>query len=164
MQDPDLIAMLGDTEPTDPTLARAWNQYAKFRAYLAAESRLPSTVAAAAVFTVQDASALARKLAAQVAAAPAPVITDLTLCDGVATSPCAPVGDTGRACGDSAGAFWELHGRLAIPNYQAGTLHRKASQPLFHHLTMLRAACRDTPLLRLAKLVAAGSAPPESPC
>ena len=49
-------------------------------------------------------------------------------------------------------------------DYQAGTLHRKASQPLFHHLTMLRAACRDTPLLRLAKLVAAGSAPPESPC
>lgn len=119
-QDPDLIAMLGDTEPTDPTLARAWNQYAKFRAYLTAENRLPSTVAAAAVFTVQDASALARKLAAQVAAAPAPVITDLTLRDGVATSPCAPV-DTGGACGDSAGAFWELHGRLAIPNYQAGT-------------------------------------------
>ena len=48
-------------------------------------------------------------------------------------------------------------------DYQAGILHRKASQPLFHHLTMLRAACRDTPLLRLAKL-GAGAAPPESPC
>ena len=122
IQDPDLIAVLGATEPTDPTLARAWNQYARFRAYLPAENRAPTTVAAAAVFTVQDASALARKLAAQVAAQPAPAITDLTLCDGVATSPCAPVGDTARACGDSAGAFWELHGRIAIPTYQAGTL------------------------------------------
>ena len=51
-----------------------------------------------------------------------------------------------------------------VRDYQAGILHRKASQPLFHHLTMLRAACRDTPLLRLAELVAKGAAPPESPC
>lgn len=121
-QEPDLAAVLGATEPTDATLARAWAQYAKFRDYLTRTSHTPDTVAAAAVFTVADASALTRKLAAQVAAAPAPTITDLTLCDGTTPSPCAPVGDATRACGDSSGSFYELHGRLTIPNYQAGTL------------------------------------------
>ncbi len=58
----------------------------------------------------------------------------------------------------------EVDTERLVRDYQAGILHRKASQPLFHHLTMLRAACRDTPLLRLAKLVAKSSAPPESPC
>ncbi|MEZ4400257.1 MAG: hypothetical protein R3B06_09575 [Kofleriaceae bacterium] len=122
IQDPDLVAVLGDTQPTDPTLARVWTQYANFRAYLTAESRAATDVATVAVFTVADASSLARKLAAQVAAAPAPTVSDLTLCDGTTPSPCAPAGDAGRACGDSAGAFWELQGRLDIPNYQAGTL------------------------------------------
>ena len=121
-QDADLAAMLSATEPTDPIVRAAWLRYANFRAYLAAESRAIDTVAGATVFTVADAPALATKLEAQVAARPAPVITDLTLCDGTAISPCATAGDTARACGDSSGAFYELQGRLAIPNYQAGTL------------------------------------------
>lgn len=121
IQDPDLIAVLGATAPTDPTLARAWTQYAKFRGYLTAQTRPTTEVATVAVFTVADASAIARKLAAQVEAAPAPTITDLTLCDGVAISPCAG-GDATRACGDSSGAFYEVHGRLGVANYQGGTL------------------------------------------
>lgn len=121
IQDPDLIALLGATAPADATLARGWAQYAKFRTYLTEQSRLTTTVAAAAVFTVADASKLARKLAAEVEAAPMPTITDLTLCDGVAISPCAGADPT-RACGDSSGGFWEIHGRLTVTNYQAGTL------------------------------------------
>ncbi|MBK9031006.1 MAG: hypothetical protein IPL61_06670 [Myxococcales bacterium] len=71
-QDADLIAMLAATPPTDPDLMRAWDQYAKFRAYLAADSRAADTVATVAMFTVADASAQARALAAQVAARAAP--------------------------------------------------------------------------------------------
>ena len=121
IQDPDLVAVLGATAPTDPTQLRAWMRHARFRDYLGRQTRDASTVAGVAVFTVADASATARKLAAQIAAAPAPAITDLTLCDGATASPCEG-GDATRACGDSAGAFYELHGRLAIPNYQQGTL------------------------------------------
>lgn len=122
IQDADLIAVLGDTAPSDPDLAAAWTKHALFRTYLTSQTRATTEVAGVAVFTVADASALARRLAAQVEAAPAPTVTDLTLCDGSTPSPCAPVGDAQRACGDSTGAFWELHGRLTVPNYQAGTL------------------------------------------
>lgn len=121
IQDPDLIAVLGDTQPTDPTLARVWTQYAKFRQYLTMTSRPAAEVAAVAVFTVADASATARKIAAQIAASAAPTITDVTLCDGTNVSPCAS-GDPTRACGDSGGSFFEIHGRINVPNYQAGTL------------------------------------------
>src|SRR5262249_14179338 len=80
-----------------------------------------SEVADVAVFTVQDASATMRKIAAQVAASAPPPITDLTLCDGTNVSPCAD-GDPTRACGDSSGSFYEIHGRIDLPNYQAGTM------------------------------------------
>lgn len=118
-QDPDLVAVLGATEPTDPTLARAWNRYAPFREYLTRSSRTSADVATVAVFTVADHSRQARALAAQVEAGTLPALSSVTLCDGATASPCA--GD-GRACGDSSGAFWEVHGRMSVPNYQAGTL------------------------------------------
>jgi hypothetical protein len=102
---------------------RAWNQYAKFRAYLTAESRPPSTVAAAAVFTVPTPARWRASSPPRSRRRRRRVITDLTLCDGVATSPCAPVGDTGRACGDSSGrVLGAARSADAIPNYQAGTL------------------------------------------
>jgi hypothetical protein len=122
IQDPDLIAVLGATAPADPVLAEAWAKHARFRDYLTAQSRATTEVAGVALFTVADASALARRLATQVAAAPVPTVTDLTLCDGATASPCGPTGDATRACGDSSGPFWELHGRLTVTNYQAGTL------------------------------------------
>ncbi len=119
-QDPDLVTMLGSTMPTDVDLARAWTRYAVFRDYLTRTSRTSADVATATVFTVADASRVARELDAQVEAAAVPTLTSVTLCDGVAASPCA--GEDGRACGDSAGTFWEIHGRMSVPNYQAGTL------------------------------------------
>jgi hypothetical protein len=100
----------------------AWAALRELPRYLAAENRCRHR-GRRAVFTVADAPARwPRSSRPRSRRAPAPVITDLTLCDGVAISPCATAGDTARACGDSSGAFWELHGRLAIPNYQAGTL------------------------------------------
>src|SRR5688500_5689375 len=62
------------------------------------------------------------KLAASVEAAALPTLSDLTLCDGSVPSPCAIDGDTDRVCGDSGGSFWEVHGRMSVPNYQQGTM------------------------------------------
>jgi hypothetical protein len=119
-QDPDLVALLGATAPSDPDMLRAWNRYAPFRDYLMRTARVPADVATATVFTVADHSRVARDLDAQVEAGPLPALSSVTLCDGVVASPCAS--DAVRACGDSSGAFWEIHGRMSVPNYQAGTL------------------------------------------
>jgi hypothetical protein len=117
--DPDLTAVLSDTQPTDPDLARAWTQYAKFRAYLAAKSIPASSVAGLSVITTGDPTAPAKALADATLAGPLPQLTDLTLCDGTNVSPCAGEGD--RACGDSTGSFYEIHGKFTEPNYQNGT-------------------------------------------
>lgn len=122
VQDPDLVALLAASAPSDPTLARAWLRYANFRAYLLANNIAASQIAAAAVFQVQDSTAKMRALHAAVEAQPPPVLSDLTLCDGATASPCAIDGDPARVCGDSAGSFWEIHGRMTIPNFQQGTL------------------------------------------
>lgn len=117
--DPDLTAVLGDTQPTDPDLARAWTAYAKFRAYLQAKAIAPGSIANVAVITAGAPTTQAQALADATLATALPQLTDLTLCDGAAVSPCA--GDGDRACGDSAGSFWEIHGKFTEPNYQQGT-------------------------------------------
>lgn len=119
MQDPDLVAVLAATPPADASLMPAWNLHANFRTYLQRTGKQPTDVATVAVFTVGDASAVTRKLAAQVVSRPLPTLSSLTLCDGAATSPCA--GADGRVCGDSSGAFWEIHGKVEVPRYQMGT-------------------------------------------
>lgn len=119
-QDADLVTLLGTTAPTDPDVLRAWNRYAVFRDYLQRTSRTAADVATVAVFTVADHSRVARDLDAQVEAGALPALSSVTLCDGQAVSPCAS--DATRACGDSSGTFWEIHGRMSVPNYQAGTL------------------------------------------
>ena len=119
-QDPDFVAVLGSAPPGDPDLASAWTQYAKFRDYLVRTSRTSADVATAAVFTTADHSRIARALDTQVEAGPLPTLSNLTVCDGTVVSPCA--GEDGRVCGDSSGDFWEVHGKVSVPNYQAGTL------------------------------------------
>ncbi|MCB9561739.1 MAG: hypothetical protein H6709_16650 [Kofleriaceae bacterium] len=121
-QEADLQALLGDTAPTDATLARAWAAYDNFRTFLAQEGMTAADVAAATVFTVQDTTGRMVKLAQAVEAGPLPALSDLTLCDGATASPCEIAGDTARVCGDSSGSFWEIHGRVSIPNFQQGTL------------------------------------------
>jgi fermentation-respiration switch protein FrsA (DUF1100 family) len=118
--DPDLAAVLGGTQPTDPILAKVWTRYGNFRTYLTTNSIAPTSIAGAAVLTAADAPARAEKLAAAVTGGALPQLTDLTLCDGQTTSPCD--GDGDRHCGDSSGSFWEIQGRFTEPNFQAGTL------------------------------------------
>jgi hypothetical protein len=119
-QDADFAAVMSATRPTgDAALEHAWDQYAPFRDYLTAEGIAPSTVAGAAVFTVQDAASRMRAVATAAAAEPAPALQDVTLCDGTAVSPCDDGGE--RACGSPNADFHEIHGRVRIPIYQQGT-------------------------------------------
>jgi hypothetical protein len=121
-QDPDLVAVLASTRPTgDEALGRAWDAHAPFRAYLGSEAIAPDTIAGVAVFTVQDPVARAQAVATAVAAEPAPTLSDVTLCDGTATSPCEDATGRGACVTDSSGAFYEIHGRISIPIFQQGT-------------------------------------------
>ncbi|MSP61318.1 MAG: hypothetical protein EXR72_13430, partial [Myxococcales bacterium] len=119
--DPDLLALLGAMRPAgDEALGSAWDVHAPLREWLTAQKIPSSSVANAALFTVQDATGGMGKLAASVAASPAPVLSDLTLCDAGVKSPCDD-GTPARACPAANPDFHEIHGRFTIPIYQAGT-------------------------------------------
>src|SRR5262249_33210684 len=98
----------------------AWDAYAPFRAYLASEGIDESTIAGAAVFTAGNALARARTLALAALAAPAPKLSDLTLCDTGVVSPCQDASGRG-ACGAADPNFFEIHGRFTVPIFQQGT-------------------------------------------
>ncbi len=119
-QDRDLAAVLGATRPaSDDALARAWDQHASLRMWLTQRGIASSDVQAAAVFTTGDTTATLGKIATVVAAAAAPVISNLTLCAPGVKSPCADEGN-GAACGQS-DMFHEIHGRMTFPVFQRGT-------------------------------------------
>jgi len=118
--DPDLTAVLGATQPTDPTLAKVWTKYANFRAYLTKNGMQAADVAGVAVFTTQDPTKKARALAAATLATALPTLSDLVLCDGATTtSVCAT--DPTRACGDANADYYEIQGRFTEPRWQQGT-------------------------------------------
>jgi hypothetical protein len=118
----DMAAMLAATAPADATLMHAWTVYQPLRDFLENPPKglTSSTVAAAAVFTVQDAPGHMQRLADAVAAQPAPVLKDLTLCDAGVKSPCDD-GTPARACAAADPAFAEIHGRFIVPIWQKGT-------------------------------------------
>jgi hypothetical protein len=89
---------------------------------MAQNTTTPADLAAVTVFTVQDTTDKMLRLGAQVEAGALPTLSDLTLCDGTAPSPCEIPGDTDRVCGGVATDYYEIHGRMSIPNYQQGTL------------------------------------------
>ena len=120
--DPDMMALLAASAPADATLMHAWQVYQPLRDWLenpGAGVTVP-TVAAAAVFTVQDAPGHVQRLADSVALEPAPVLRELTLCDAGVKSPCDD-GTPARACPAADPAFDEIHGRFSVPIYQKGT-------------------------------------------
>tara|TARA_R110002073_G_scaffold142117_3_gene293677 strand:+ start:31379 stop:33781 length:2403 start_codon:yes stop_codon:yes gene_type:complete len=121
-RDSDFAAVLAATQPAENSLVRAWNAYAPFRDYLADVSVGvdASTIAVAAVFTVQETTQRGEALAQATEASAAPVLSDLTLCDGTNVSPCEDA--TGRgACSAPNADFFEIHGRYSVPIYQEGT-------------------------------------------
>jgi len=119
--DADMAALLAPASPTtDAALAAAWTAYQPLRDWLASRAAMAPAVAAAAVFTVQDAPGHVGRLAAAVAAQPAPMLSALTLCDTGVTSPCDD-GTPARACAAADPKFHEIHGKLTIPIFQQGS-------------------------------------------
>jgi hypothetical protein len=123
VQDADFAAVMGATRPADADLGAAWDAYTPFRDYLADGSVniSPATIAGAAVFTVQDTTGRGERLATAVEASTAPTLKDLTLCDGVNTSPCEDAATGRGACSAPNNDFFEIHGRYSVPVYQEGT-------------------------------------------
>lgn len=124
-QDADFSLVVGPTRPgTEEAVARAWDVYAPFRAYLAHDGIDPDTVLVAAQFTTQDVPATLRGAREVVEALAPPAAADLVRCTAGATSPCDD-GLTGdehvRACFAEDPAFFEVHGRFPTPVFQEGT-------------------------------------------
>jgi predicted esterase len=120
--EPDMAALLDATPPTDTALKHAWDAYKLLRDWInnPGQNVTAPPVAAAAVFTVQDAPGHMQRLADAAAAQPAPVLKDLTLCAAGKKSPCDD-GTPARACGAGDPAFDEIHGRFSVPIFQEGT-------------------------------------------
>jgi hypothetical protein len=121
LQDPDLTALLASAPPADADLAEAWARYDAVRDYLASVPILGSSLAVVVQFTLQDTTEDLVSIAAAAQAAPPPVLSDLTLCDGVAVSPCDD-GTSARSCGSVSPDYYEIHGRIGIPVYQQGAI------------------------------------------
>ncbi|MBI4816343.1 MAG: hypothetical protein HY791_08795 [Deltaproteobacteria bacterium] len=118
IQDADFAPMLQDATPADPAVARAHQLFAPLRAWLSRAGFEAKNVAGATVFTTGDPAQIGEKLRAAVHAAPAPVLKDLVLCDGSATSPCD--GPADRGCLPVSATHHQLQGRVTIPIFQAG--------------------------------------------
>ncbi len=120
----DLDALLSDTEPTDASLASAYQAYAPFRDWLrdgTFEGKPdPNSVLNVAVFTTQDPEEQISGLQTAVQALDAPPVSQLTACSAGATSPCSDNSDE-RNCGASSADYVELHGRISLPIFQQGT-------------------------------------------
>lgn len=116
---PDLEALLADTAPAAP-LDAAWDRYQLLRDWLAqAETPDASEILNATVFTTQSATAPVPALREAIRAQSAPTLSDVTVCADGVESPCADGGL--RACGPASDAYWELHARIALPQFQQGT-------------------------------------------
>ena len=117
---PDLAALLAPSAPSDPTLSAEWPKYQPLRDWAALGTSVPvSSILNATVFTVGHAQSIGPKLAAAVAAAPAPTASGWVRC-GDAPSPC-PQATGDRACGAPDPAFDELHALITLPIFQRGT-------------------------------------------
>ncbi len=118
-RDADLDAVLADGAPADTALAGAWTSYQPLRDWLALDtSPAAADVLNATVFTTQDPTAMVPALRDAIRAADAPTVSDVTVCADGVTSPCE---DEERHCGAPSDAYWEIHARITLPQFQAGT-------------------------------------------
>ena len=121
-RDADFEAMLQDSEPSDAGLAEAWRRYQPLRDWIAEEGPDKSTILSAAVFTTGDPWAISSQLR-DAARETTPELSDAILCEEGTTSPC----DDGlegeereRGCFDVHPDFYEIQGRINLPNFQTG--------------------------------------------
>lgn len=117
--DADFTAMLGDTLPADPGLKTAWNAYRPLRDWLTTAGIDGATLAAAAVFTVQDVTRKPEIVRTAVLATPVPALEGLILCGG-GSDPYAVDGDDSRGCTPADDRWYELQATVSLPQFQAG--------------------------------------------
>jgi hypothetical protein len=114
--------LLSATRPSGGRLATAWDAYAPLRKWVddpAAEFKTDE-ILNATVFTTGNPQAIVPALKTAVQAEGGPALKSLTVCSAGVTSPCAD--ETGRgACHPVSADFTEIHGKLSIPIFQAGT-------------------------------------------
>lgn len=116
----DLDALLSDTMPSEAALVEAWQRYAPLREWLGTDENPAATdVLNATVFTTQSATAMVPALREVIRAGNPPPVSDVTVCGEGVTSPC----DDGEArrCGAPNDAYWEIHARIELPQFQQGT-------------------------------------------
>ena len=120
-QDDDFASMLATSDPGGD-LSAAWSAYQPMRDWIADQGIDASEIAGAAVFTTGDPTAEAAALTSA-ARSQVPTASELTLCDGAATSPC----DDGldgdehvRGCFEAGNGYHEIHGKLSLPILQEG--------------------------------------------
>ncbi len=118
-RDSDLTALLDGTAPSNSQLQDGWNAYAPLRTWISDQGVDAATILNATVFTTQDPEAPIQGLRDAVHAQAMPTVSNLTLCDGVNTSPCDD-GDQ-RACGSVQSEYHEIHGKISLPIFQQGT-------------------------------------------
>jgi hypothetical protein len=119
---PSFDAMLAAATPSDSALRAAWEAYAPLRAWVADEDSAfkADELLNAAVFTTGDPTAIVPQLKAAVIADGGPGLKSLTVCKAGVTSPCEDA--TGRgACHAEEPEFIEIHGKLTLPIFQAGS-------------------------------------------
>jgi pimeloyl-ACP methyl ester carboxylesterase len=113
-RDSDFHTMMGATEPSDPTLAAAWQQYQPLRDYLAdtdvVDPSHANSVMGAAVFTTMDPDALMENFRGK--------ITDCTGADCSNLPSPDPVGMTLESETDD---YYQISGTVGVPVFQAGT-------------------------------------------
>jgi hypothetical protein len=119
-QDADFTEVLSATPPDDARLQHTWEAYEPFRAWLADASISTNTVAGAAVFTVQDPTALPQGLRSAVRSTAVATTSGLHLCQAGDPGPYADAGDAARGCDGVDAAFHELQGLVTLPNFQEG--------------------------------------------
>ncbi len=117
---PELVALLDGATPADAAVAAVHPRYAPLRDYLAKNLVDAGKVLGATVFTIGQPRATFEKLAASVAAGPAPTATKWTKCGEGVVSPC-PDATGDRACGAADPDFDELHALVSLPIWQQGT-------------------------------------------
>ncbi|MBS2027058.1 MAG: hypothetical protein JST54_04055 [Deltaproteobacteria bacterium] len=119
--DADLVSILGASAPPDTTLANAYAAYAPLRAWIADPNNAISSnqIVGASVFTVGKPLAAMTGVAAAVAAEAAPTISDLEVCGTGGASTCDDLGPD-HVCSAASPDFYEIHGRISMPIYQAG--------------------------------------------
>ncbi|HIA02539.1 MAG TPA: hypothetical protein EYN66_11620 [Myxococcales bacterium] len=117
--DNDLTVVLSDAAPADTAVARpAWEQYGSLRAFLGEKKIASSEVLNAAVFTVQEDSAVIAQARQIIRDLPPPQVISSVLCKVGVSTPCSG-GVSTRACGENE-AYYEIQGQLQIPVFQTG--------------------------------------------